>query len=157
MVGDPDMLEHTDRSDFVITAFERRIVAQLQRHAILQAEARDFFRGILELLLRQRHAMRRHTVVLRRMTYQRTPAAADVKQRVAGLQAQFAAGHVELVALRGCNIVAPVDKITAGIDHLGIEEERVERIGEVVVELDVLLVLALAAAAWRRAAVQRIA
>src|SRR5262245_25059124 len=68
------------------------------------------------------------------------PSAADVEKFFAGPQTQLAADHVELVALRGGEVVVPVFEIGAGVDHLGIEKERVERVRQVVVVLNVLLV-----------------
>jgi hypothetical protein len=77
------------------------------------------------------------------MADQRAPAAADVEQRLVGLEPQLAARDIELVALRGREIVVPVGEVAARVDHLGIEKQRVEGVGEVVVILDVVLVAGL--------------
>src|SRR4029078_8648019 len=46
-----------------------------------------------------------------------------------------------LIVLRLFDAVRPVGVIRAGIDHLGIEKERVKIIREVVMEVDVVLVV----------------
>ncbi len=61
-------------------------------------------------------------------------------KRSPGCEPQLAADHVELVALRGREYRCSSREIGAGVDHLGIEEERVERIRDVVVIVHVLLV-----------------
>lgn len=68
------------------------------------------------------------------------PATADVEQAISRLEAQIAAGHVELVVLRSRQIVVPSAEIGAAVDHLGIKNQRVERIGKIVVVVDVFLV-----------------
>src|SRR5262249_25015565 len=70
----------------------------------------------------------------------RAPAAADVEESLFRPQTKLAADHVELVALRGRKVVRPVFEIGAAVDDLGIEKERVECVGNVVMVLDVLLV-----------------
>ncbi len=122
-------------------ARHHRIVFQLDRHPVLEAEALDLLLGEGELLLRQRDAVRGDAVVLRRVADEAAPAAADVEEALAGLQAQLAADHFELVALRLGDVVVPVGVVGAGVDHLGVEEERVELVRQVVVELDVVLVV----------------
>ena len=58
VIGDADMLEHADRGDLVELALDQRIVAQLDRHPVLEPEPRDLFLRIGELLLGERHADR---------------------------------------------------------------------------------------------------
>ena len=144
----PDVLVHADGGDLVELPRHHRIVLQLDRHPVLEAEALDLLPGEGELLLRQRDAVRGDAVVLRRVADEPAPAAADVEEALARLQAQLAADHLQLVALRLRDVVVPVGVVGAGVDHLRIEEERVEVVRQVVVELDVVLVvggLALAA------------
>ena len=75
------------------------------------------------------------------MADEAAPAAADVEEPFARLQAQLAADHLQLVALRLRDVVVPVGVVGAGVDHLRIEKERVEVVRQVVVELDVVLVV----------------
>jgi hypothetical protein len=74
------------------------------------------------------------------VTDERAPAAADVEQGFSRLEPQLAADHVELVSLRGGEIVVPVFKIGAGVNHLRIEKEFVKAVRDVVVIVDVGLV-----------------
>ena len=90
---------------------------------------------------RQRDAVRGDAVILRRVADEPAPAAADVEKALARLQPQLAADHLQLVGLRLRDAVAPVGEVGARVDHLRVEEERVEVVGEVVVELDVVLVV----------------
>src|SRR5580698_848035 len=76
------------------------------------------------------------------MAGERAPAAANIEHRLAGLEAQLAADHVEFLDLRLFEIVAPVMKISAAIDHLLVEPELIEGVGDIVMMGDVFLVLA---------------
>src|SRR5450432_1907240 len=97
VVGDSDVLEHADRGDLVESSVDQRIVAQLDGYLVIESEARDLFLRIGELLLRKRHADGVDAVMPGGVTDERPPAAADVEQAIARLQAQLAADHVELV------------------------------------------------------------
>src|SRR5262247_2883746 len=81
--------------------------------------------------------------MLRGAARQRAPAAADVEQPLAGFQPQLAADHLQLVLLHLVDVVVPVGAVAAGVDHLAVEPERVERIGDVVVVGDILFILIL--------------
>src|SRR5215216_7101687 len=83
--------------------------------------------------------------MLRGMANQRTPSATDVEKSLARPQPQLAADHIELVALRGGQVVAPVFEKGTAVDHLRIEKERIERVGKIVMKLNVLFVGGLAA------------
>ena len=100
-----------------------------------------------DLLLRQCDGICLHAVVLGGVAGQRAPAAADVEQRLAGLQPQLAADHFQLVLLHLVDVIIPIGAVGAGVDHLLIEPERVEFVRHVVVVADVLLVLCRAAVA----------
>ena len=149
-VGDADMFEHADGGDLVetILALDQRVVAKLDGDAILEAEAFHFFLGVGDLLLRQRHAKRFDAIVLCRVTRQRAPAAAHIENGIARFQAKFAADHVELLQLHTIEIVAPVMEVGAGVDHLLVEPELIERVGDIVVIGDVFLVLFLRSVAF---------
>ena len=145
IVGDADVLVHADAGDFVVTALERHVIGERHRHAVLQPQAGDLGLRIVVLRLRQGDAVRGHAVALRGVAQQRAPAAADVEQRFARPQPQLAAYQLELVPLRLLQRIRPVAKVCAGIDHLGIEEQRIELVARVVMELDEVLVLVFAA------------
>ena len=133
-------------------ALHQRVVAQFERHPVGEAKALGLLARERDLLLRQRHADDLRAVVLSRVAGERAPAAADVEHRLARLEPQLAADHVELLPLRRVEIVAPVVEIGAGVDHVLIEPQGVERIGDVVVVGDVALVLGLRSVALAVAA-----
>src|SRR5690554_2591912 len=99
ITGDADMLVHADAGDLVPAALQIAVVLQLDGHAVLQSERCNLVLCKFELLLGQGHTVGFRAVVLRRMTQQRAPAATDVEEAFAGLQAQLAADEVKFVAL----------------------------------------------------------
>src|SRR6476620_5159104 len=79
--------------------------------------------------------------MLRRVANERAPARSDVEEPITRLQAELPAYHVELVALGFGNILVPVRlEVGTGVDHVVIEEELIEGVGDVVVVGDVALV-----------------
>jgi hypothetical protein len=64
--------------------------------------------------------------------HQPAPAAADVQQPLAGLQAQLAADVVQLALLRGVQVVVGRLEVGARIDHAPVEPQRVEVVRDVV-------------------------
>ena len=137
----PDVLVHADGGDLVKLPLHRGVVLELDRHAVFEPQALDLLARIVELRFRQRDAVRGDVIRSRRMTDEPTPAAADVEEALARLQAQLAANHLQLVALRLRDIVLPIGVVGAGVDHFRVEEERVELVRQVVVELNVVLVV----------------
>src|SRR5689334_22982138 len=85
--------------------------------------------------------MRGHPIVLRRMADEPTPAAANVEKALARRESQLAADHLELRSLGFVERALRPLPIGTGIGHGRPEKERVEGIGEVVVELDERLVV----------------
>src|SRR5262245_4452218 len=79
------------------------------------------------------------------MTNERSPTATDVEKAFTRLEAKLAAYHVELVMLGAGDFVIPISKISTAVNHLCIQKEGVERVGDVVVIMDVLGVRALPA------------
>ena len=141
------MLLHADRGDLVIGTLNLKHVAELDDHAVLQAEPTDFFIGEGDLLLRQGDAAGFHAVMLRGVAGQRAPAAAHVEQGVAWLEAQAATNHLQLVELGLVQGIAPVGEVRTGVDHVRVEPERVKRVRNVVVIGDIRLVFLGAAVA----------
>ena len=91
--------------------------------------------------------MSMHAIMLRRMTNQSAPAAADIEHPLARFEPQLAADHLHLVVLRLFERIAPVGEISARILHLGIEKQPVELVAQIVMKLDIVLVLTLQPAA----------
>ena len=135
------MLEHADAGDLVVTAELGYVAIVLQPDfaAILQTEGGDAFFRIGVLVVGQRHADRVRAL-LRRADDQPAPAAADVEQAVAGPQENLAQDVVELVALRLVQRLVVAFPVRARVQHVLVEEQPVERVGDVVVVLDLLLV-----------------
>ena len=135
-----DVLEHADRADLVETLrpLQPRIVGQLERHLVGEPEFGRSPARNRDLFLGQRHADDVDAVVAGGVQGERAPAAADVEQRLARLQPQLAADHIEFVDLRLIEAVAPVVEIAAGVDHLRVEPQPIEGVGDVVVMGDVL-------------------
>jgi hypothetical protein len=104
------------------------------------------------LVLRERDAGRVDAVFLRRAHRERTPPAADVEEFLSGLEHQLVADVVELLQLRLLERVLLGLEVRARINHARVEPELVELVGDVVVVLDRLAVVAPAMA---RAMVQR--
>ena len=77
-------------------------------------------------------------VVLGRVQGERAPAAADVEEPHARSEADLLADQVELVALRVSDAVRRVlgAPVARGVGHRGVEDQRVELVGEVVVVAD---------------------
>ena len=90
--------------------------------------------------MRQRHAQTARAVLLRRAQYQRTPAAADVEQCLPRLQADLGEDVVDLLQLRFVERFVAVLEVGAGIDHVLVQPQLVEVVGDVVVVLDRFLV-----------------
>ena len=61
----------------------------------------------IELRLRKRHAMRLHAVMLRGVTNQTAPAAANIQQPFSRFQPQLAANHLHFVLLRLIDHMTP--------------------------------------------------
>lgn len=87
-----DMLNHPDTDDFVeLFAFigQHTVVSQPHARRILQAAFFDCRVRAGVLFLAERNAGRIRVVMLGGSYHERTPAAADVEQSLAGLQPQF--------------------------------------------------------------------
>ena len=89
------------------------------------------------LVFAQRQADDVDVVLLDRAHHRRTPATADVEQRHAGLQPQFAERQVDLgpLGLFEGHVVAL--EVGAAVGLRGVKEQREELVGQVVVRLHV--------------------
>src|SRR5262245_62534256 len=72
------------------------------------------------------------------MTNERSPATTDVEKALTRPEAKLAAYHIELVTLGVGDFVIPISKISTAVNHLRIKKEGIERVGDVVVIMDVL-------------------
>ena len=106
------------------------------------------------LVLAERDALGAHAVVLGGEQQQPAPAGADVEEAVALLEHELGADVLELRGLRLGDRHRRIAKVGARVDPSRIEPQRVEIVGDVVVELD-LLGVGLRAMAQARARHQR--
>ncbi|MNK35689.1 hypothetical protein D3C87_542200 [compost metagenome] len=134
------VLEHADAGDAVELARHVAVVLQADLDAVLQAGGLHALGREVELVLRQRDAHAARAELLRRADHQRAPAAADVEQRLPGLEFDLGEDVVDFLQLRGGQVFVAVLEVGARIDHVRIEPELVERVRHVVVVLDGFLV-----------------
>jgi len=78
--------------------------------------------------------------MLRRVHDQRPPAAADIEEAFARLEAELAADQIELGLLRLIERVIRLGEVGAGVDHAPIEPETIESVTDIVVIADHLLI-----------------
>ena len=90
------------------------------------------------LVLAQSQADDVDVVLLDRPHHRRTPAAADVEQRHAGLEAELAKGEVDLGELRLLERHVVALEVRAAVGLRRVEEQPEEVVGQVVMRLDVL-------------------
>jgi hypothetical protein len=82
-----------------------------------------------------------YAVVTGRPAHQRTPAAADVEQPLAGTQPELATDVLQLVPLSLIQRFVGTREIGAGVHALLIEPQTIELVGDVVMERDRTAVL----------------
>ena len=87
------------------------------------------------LLAGQRHAERTDAVLARGMANHPAPAATDVEQAHAGLEAELAGDQLVLGRLRLVEVIARVAEQRTGVRHGRAEDPLVERVRHVVVVL----------------------
>ena len=134
-IGMADVLEHADTDRLVEAAIlgQVAIVHQLQRHPVLQALGGDPLTGQRELFAAQGDAEHLGAELAGGEACQPAPAAADIEQAVAGLEPQLAAEQAQLGLLRLVEILLAGFEIGTGVDHVPVQPEPVEIVGQVVV------------------------
>ena len=132
------VLEHANAGDPVVGLHfvQIAVVAQQDLTAILQAAALDLLAGVLELLARQGDASGARAIVLRCAPDQRAPAAANIQKALTRRQPQLAQNVIEFLRLRDFQCIVRVSKIGTGVHHLGVQEQGVEVVRNIVVVLD---------------------
>ena len=80
----PDVLDHLEADDLVEAPGHVAVVPHFDLRAIGDAVGGDACGPEVDLLARERHAMRPRAEVTGRASNERPPAAADVEQRLAG-------------------------------------------------------------------------
>jgi hypothetical protein len=137
------VLDHPDPRNLVEGALvaEVAIVLQPDLAAVRDALLADLLLRILVLVAGQRDAQRARAEFFDRPEDERAPAAPDVEQALARPEAQLGEDVVELLLLGALEIVGLVLEVSAGVDHVAVEEERVELVRDVVVVLDRLTIV----------------
>lgn len=82
--------------------------------------------GEVELVLRERHAHTLRAELLRRAQDERAPAAADIEQALPRLQLDLGEDVVDLLDLRGGEILVAVLEVRARVHHVLVEPQLVE-------------------------------
>ena len=86
----------------------RRIILQLDRDLVLQAEPLDLLLGVGDLLLRQRHAIGGHAVVLRRVAWTTRPSRSRCRAPLARLAAAACGRSSPACPAASVDVVIPV-------------------------------------------------
>ena len=108
-------------------------------HMIRHASGGRALSRDLELFLRQGHTEHVDTAGAVEIKRHPTPAAADVQHALAGFQVKLGGDMRLLVNLRLFQTVRRIGEVGAAILHVGIEEEPVEIIAEIIMMRDVAL------------------
>ncbi len=139
-----DVFGHPDGGNGVIGAvLDVPVVLDPQLDEVGQALFRDPLAAVRGLLPGERDAGDLDAVLAGGVQRHGAPAAADVQQAVSGLQGEFAADQVELVAL-GLLQGGAGAPVGAGVHHRRPQHVAVEVVADVVVVADCLSVAALA-------------
>src|SRR5713101_48741 len=133
-----DVLEHADARDLVEDALARNIAIVLQAHlaAALEPLLPDPLRCEFVLIPAERDARRPGAVFLGRAQNQCAPAAADVQEPLARLEQELVEDVIELLFLSELQGIGLAAEIGAGIHHVPVQPQRIERVRDVVVVLN---------------------
>src|SRR3954469_14632036 len=101
-MAETDVLDHPNARDFVVAvAFsEGAVIANRDSAMVRQSGFTDSLLCQRQLILAQRDARRICPVVPSRVHDQPAPAAADIKETIARLQAQLTADQIQFCFLR---------------------------------------------------------
>lgn len=134
-VGVANMLEHADADHLVEATIlgQVTVVEDLQVDLVSQALLLDPLAAQLQLLLAQCDAKHLGAILTGGEARQPAPATTDIQQVIPSLQAQLAAQVVELVLLGLGQGVVRLLEVGTGIDHVRVEPQLVELVGQIVV------------------------
>jgi len=124
----PHMLKHPDGDDLVEASFDLPVIfAEDRDRPIFAIRA-----GLADLLLGDVDGRDRAAAMLRHVTGQAAPAAADVQKPVAGLQIQFPPDHIELLELGLLEIIRALE-VAATVLVARIEKREEQVVSQIVV------------------------
>ena len=131
------MLDHPDAGDGVEPLpLQRAIVGDAKLDAIGEVLFTCTLARVRDLRLREGDPEHLRPVALCGVNREAPPAAADVKDTLPRLQAQFGAHQVELRLLRLLERPGPAREDRAAVCHRGVEEEPEQLVADVVVMTD---------------------
>ncbi len=133
----PDRLDHLDRHELRVGALQVAVVLEQHRDPVLEARGADPVGGEVVLLLGDGGGGHPAAVARGRVHGHRSPARADLQQVIVRPEAQLRADALELRVLRLLERRLGRLEQGAGVHHRGVEEQREERVAEVVVRGDV--------------------
>ena len=143
IVRQADMFEHADRNDAIEVAGagggQRAIVDQLEANHIGDAIGRRLRLRIFQLFLGQGDAGYVRPRDLVDVPRHATPAAADIEHALSRLEIELGGDMGELGLLRGIEAHRRIGEIGAGILAVGIEEQLVKPVVEIIMVGDVAL------------------
>ena len=137
------MFDHADRGDGIECSVDLAIVDDDDLRPPIQARLGDSLLGQQRLWLGQGDAKGMDAEPLGGVDNERAPAAADVEEPLTRPQVELPADEVELAALgpvelrvgeRG--VAVGLLEVGAGVDEVGVEEQPVEVVADVVVVAD---------------------
>ena len=121
-----DLLEHSDGGNFGVAAGQIPIVALANRHLSVQSALLQYASGQRRLLPAQRAAERGCAIPLGGVNQKAAPAASNVEETIALAQIELAADIVELGLLRRFQRFIAGRKVSACVNHSGVEKLLVE-------------------------------
>src|ERR1051325_9319569 len=129
------MFYHSQADDLVVS-FRLSEVAVVYQFDLASSRKISFRNPLLrqnELLLAECDPNSIHAILACSVHDQSTPPAANIQQPFASLQPQFSANVVDLLALRGVEIIFRLLEVSTGVDHLLAQPERIEIVRNIVV------------------------
>ncbi|KAJ8574963.1 hypothetical protein ON010_g4243 [Phytophthora cinnamomi] len=128
-------LDHGDGHDAVELAVHLAVVTVLEAREVAHALALGPLAGALELLVGDGDARDVHAVLLGQEAAEAAPAAADLEHAHARLELELLGDQVQLVALRGVQVVLVLDAlpVRARVLHVRVKPELEEVVAQVVV------------------------
>ena len=135
-VFDAHVLKHADAGDAVEAAAHVAVILQANLDEAGKPGGLHAFLRQRELVFAQCDANAARAVLLRGADHQCAPAAADIEQGLSRLQPDLRQDMVDLLDLRGSQVLVAILEVGAGIHHVRVEELLVELVGNVVVVAD---------------------
>src|SRR5215472_270798 len=132
-----NVFKHADRAENIELLAEVAVVVFDKLDSPRYALAFGPLARILDLLARDIERLHFHAVVLRHVDGERPPAASNLNNSFAGLQAQLTAHHFQLGFLRRLQGGFWFGEVSTGVEHSLVQPEAIEVVRKIVVKVDV--------------------